>query len=242
MSNFADNYCTKEKIYSIKQSLNEILIELKKILTKTDTVKNIGNKLILINKNIDFLCLQSLGFENPNASYLGNQLRVAATQMSQGGVIGAAKKCIPYVENLINDLENDYEDDEEEDEDEDEDEEDEEDEPSTLFPGHKYLNLSDESEYPEIKAKYKQLSLLYHPDKCPNKNTPGMTKSECEEEFKILDSEYKAIKNRFNKTGGKKSRKTSRKINKKTNKKTSKKHNSKSDRKKVKKTKRRYNK
>ena len=233
MSNFADNYCTKEKINSIKKSLNQILIELNKILNKTDTVKNIGNKITLINKNIDFLCLQSLGFENPNASYLGNQLRVAATQMSQAGVIGAAKKCIPYVENLINDLENyddeDEEDEEEEEEDEEEEEE-EEDEPSTLFPGHKYLNLSDESEYPEIKAKYRQLSLLYHPDKCPNKNTPGMTKSECEEEFKILDREYKAIKNKFNKTGGKKTRKMIKK------------QNSKSKRRKVKKTKRRYKK
>jgi hypothetical protein len=214
-------------------------------LTKTDTVKNIGNKLTLINKNIDFLCLQSLGFENPNASYLGNQLRVAASQMSQAGVIGAAKKCIPYVENLINDLENydeDEEDEDEEDEDEDEEDEDEEDEdeeePSTLFPDHKYLNLSDESEYPQVKAKYRQLSLLYHPDKCPNKNTPGMTKSECEEEFKILDKEYKAIKNKFNKTGGKKSRKNNKKITRKMNKK----HNSKSKRRKVKKTKRRYKK
>jgi hypothetical protein len=45
---------------------------------------------------------------------------------------------------------------------------------------------------------------MYHPDKCPNDNTPGMNKQQCENEFKILNSEYINIKEKLGVSGGKK--------------------------------------
>lgn len=95
-----------------------------------------------------------------------------------------------------------------------------EDEPNnngTLFPSHKYLDLSDKSEFPQVKTKYRQLSLTYHPDKCLNDKTPGMTKTQCETEFKILNNEYDEIKEELNIVGGRKrkTRRSSRKSYKK---------------------------
>jgi hypothetical protein len=72
-----------------------------------------------------------------------------------------------------------------------------------LFPGNKYLNLSNANQFPDVKSKYRELSLVYHPDKCPNDKTPGFTKQQCEDEFKILNNEYNAIKEKLGVSGGK---------------------------------------
>ena len=119
--------------------------------------------------------------------------------MAKQAVFGNAKKCIPHIERVLKFLKDEFYISDAEDNNE------EEEEPvvSTLFPSHKYLDLTDKTEIPNIKSKYKELSLLYHPDKCPNSNTPNMTKKDCEEEFKIINNEYNIIKNHFGIAGGK---------------------------------------
>jgi hypothetical protein len=207
-----DNPCTDENLIQILKSLKEALTELKKIGSVNTTT--IGEKLKNINSSIDWLCLTYLGFNNQSASFLANQLRPAAAQMSGHKVTGTAKKCVPHIENLIDYLENEYFDDEDENYEEESGEESEysdtNQQTGTLFPNNKYLNLSDPSQFPDVKSKYKQLSLIYHPDKCPNDKTTGMTKQQCETEFKILNSEYNNIKERFGISGGK--RKTRKSI------------------------------
>jgi hypothetical protein len=74
--------------------------------------------------------------------------------------------------------------------------------PTTLqrFSKHKYLKMSSEDEYDEIKKKYHKMALLLHSDKCPSEKTPELkTKEECDEEFKILNAEISAIRNKMDK-------------------------------------------
>jgi hypothetical protein len=222
MSSYFKEACTQEKLDSIENSLKQALVELNKLATKSDTGKNIGKKLAMINKNIDFYCLSTLGLENESAYFLTSQLNPVAAQLSGTGVSRNAKSCISAIENLLTYLENieantDSDDEYSERSSESTSGRSSEAEPRiTLFPNNKYLDLSDPNEFDEVKKKYKQLSLIYHPDKCPNNNTPGMTQLQCQEEFKILNNEYQAIKNRLGK-GGKRTRnknKTNRKSKK----------------------------
>jgi hypothetical protein len=178
------------------------------------------------------MCLTYLGFNNISAAFLSTQLQTAAAQMSGPKVTGTAKKCIPHIENLIDYLENKYLgnqyfkdqqfDDEQESDEEESDEEQEysntNQQTGTMFPNNKYLNLNDASQFPDVKSKYKKLSLIYHPDKCPNDNTPGMTKQQCEDEFKILNSEYNNIKERIGVSGGKRKTRRTRTKTKKSSK------------------------
>lgn len=203
--------CNSEKIRKMKDAFERALIELNKIGKINNAI--IGQNLFEINNDIDNYCLTSLG---KNASimtssrFLYTQLNTAANKL-KSGMTKTAKECIPHIQNMLRFFNEEYK---------------SEAEPeyksaaeseykstsqqkSTLFPSHKYLDLSDKSEFPQVKSKYRELSLMYHPDKCPNDKTPGMDKSQCETEFKILNNEYNQIKQDLNIVGGRK-RKTRR--------------------------------
>lgn len=199
MDNYSDA-CNPEKINKIKEALYELKSELDKIGNVDFKIlsDNFGN----INRKINFYCLTYLGAYNESANYLSMNLQPAAARL---GIRQSklAKSCIPHIENVLNYLENEYEQPESESESEPEPESEPDQKPS-LFPSHKYLNLSDKNEFPQVKSEYRKLALLYHPDKC---KIEGMTKEQCENEFKILDNEYKTIKTILGITGGKKTNK-----------------------------------
>lgn len=208
----SEKACNSEKIAKMKDAFERALIELNNIGKINNKI--IGQNLFEINSNIDDYCLTTLGVNASimtSSRFLSTQLYPAANKL-KSGMTKTAKECIPHIQNMLRFLNEEYK---------------SEAEPeavpeynstvpqkSTLFPSHKYLNLSDKSEFPEIKSKYRQLSITYHPDKCPNDKTPGMTKTQCETEFKILNNEYNTIKNELNIVGGRK-RKTRHSINKK---------------------------
>ena len=200
------NNCDDDDVKQILVSLEEALDVLKNI--GTVNIKTLGQQLESINNSIDWLCLTSLGMYNESASVLSTQLKPLAARMK----IGQREKrtvdnCISNIETLIDYLENEYFEGQE-DGDEEEEEEEENTVHVTMFPNNKYLNLSTRSQFPDVKTKFRELSLIYHPDKCPNDKTPGMTKEQCEEEFKTLRNEYENIKNNLGISGGKrKSRK-----------------------------------
>lgn len=207
------NVCEVEDIYS---QLLSILKELNKIIPRNPkNTQQIGKNISVIVSKMDKTCLLRL------SGNLSIQLPAIANQMEKQAVFGEqARRCIPEIEKVLNFLRDEFsivdepdESDESEESQEPEAQEPEAQEPEkfkevidkpTLFPSHKYLDLSSQEDFPNIKSKYKELSLLYHPDKCPNKNTPNMTKKQCEEEFKILNSEYNIIKQEFGISGGKK--------------------------------------
>jgi curved DNA-binding protein CbpA len=60
----------------------------------------------------------------------------------------------------------------------------------TLFPKHKYLDMSDVSELNRVKRLYRKLSLLLHTDR-------PITATKQKEEFQILSNEYQTILNKF---------------------------------------------
>lgn len=197
-------HCTPENIKDLISGIDEIIDWIDSIGTQTN--KNIGANINRIYKELSdsgaILCLTELGLENEDAEMLSTQLQPIGQRL-MNGVTGPAKKIrsnlinfLEYIENV--DLE-EHEDDEDE-----EDEEDEKDEDDDIFPEHKYLHIANKDEFPDIKSKYKELSLMYHPDKCPNENTPNMTKTQCEEEFKKLNNEYSQIKEHFEIIGGRK--------------------------------------
>lgn len=212
-----ENDCDSEKIETIKNALTNILTELNKIGKPGFNNKAISQRLIELYSKINQLCLVSLGFDYPYATTLANTFLKNATQLGTG-ITGPARKMIPNIQNLLESLESFNH------------ESSPLSSPSnsqppptipTLFPSHKYLDLSDESEFDIVKSKYKKLAKLYHSDGCPNENTPGMTKEQCDEEFKILSNEYQEIKSHFGISGGKKyyRKNTNKKYRKRTNKK-----------------------
>lgn len=221
--------CPPETIAPMKDVFERLLVE-------TDNIgkinnRQLGEKLYNINKISDY-CLVSLGDIYPSiktsAWFISDEMPKAIARL-KAGVPGTnlIQKCVPHIKNMVRFFNEEYDpndlyeselepqsesEPQSEYESEYESESEPEDEPNnsgTLFPSHKYLNLSDKSEFPQVKSQYRKLSLTYHPDKCPNDKTPGMDKSQCETEFKILNNEYDTIKEKLNIVGGRK-RKTRR--------------------------------
>lgn len=190
-----DNYpseCNPEKINKIKNALDKLTKELDLIETLDNA--ELRKCFVDANKEIDFLCLMVLGLNNRDADILSANLRPAAAQLGNGSR-KTAQKMNKYIKRFLYYLEEGSEPEPEPDP-----------EPEPLFPYHKYLNLRSKAEFPHVKAQYKKLALLYHPDIC---KIEGWTKEQCATEFKILSNEYEAIKQKLNVSGGKKSNKNS---------------------------------
>ncbi len=68
----------------------------------------------------------------------------------------------------------------------------------TLFPEHKYLDLSSRDEIDALKKKYRQLARKNHPDKCKPEDY-----ARCNAKFQDISNEYMAIRQRLNFGGGK---------------------------------------
>ena len=229
--------CPPEKIAPMKDMFERLLAEINNIgkFGNTQVRENLSN----IFKGVDDYCLIALGDMSPSikksAWFISDNMPKAIARLQNTKLM---KECVPHLENLIRFLNEEYDpneafESESEYESESESEYDHGPEPDfyanfrstwnptlpkkSLFPTHKYLNLSDKSEFPAVKSKYRELSLTYHPDKCPNDKTPGMDKSQCETEFKILNNEYNTIKEELNIVGGRKrkTRRSSRKSYKK---------------------------
>ncbi len=197
MNKYMDNvkkHCTPEQIQTIKVGLEQTL----EILRQVDTgnTKILGTQLRNIYNSMDKLCLMVLGgtidFQIERISAFMSKGRIGVTvRDAKDIVIPLIEELLPRLDDIAANLNSESSDDEE-------------DEVSTiLFQGNKYLNLSNSNEFPDVQSKYRELSLVYHPDKCPNDKTPGFTKQQCEDEFKILNNEYNAIKERLGVSGGK---------------------------------------
>jgi len=217
--------CSSERISLAKGALERLLVEIKNIGKFSN--KQVGENLYNIYNTGDFYpCIINLGDAYPNikttAYFINGDMRRAIAAFTNGMTQPNKfiNKCVPHIENMLRFLNEEYkpnyESDSSESEYESEYESQDESEPNNgigLFPSHKYLNLNNKSEFPQVKSNYRKLSLIYHPDKCPNDKTSGMDKSQCETEFKILNNEYDAIKEKLNIVGGRK-RKTRRILNK----------------------------
>ena len=74
------------------------------------------------------------------------------------------------------------------------------------FSRHKYLKITNQNQFAEVKRKYVNLAKHFDTDnvdvtltsKCPN-NTNLKSKEECKQEFQILNDEYENIKNALDK-------------------------------------------
>lgn len=210
------DYCDSVKIQAIKSGLERSLIEIKKLDTPGINKKEIANNMENINSTIDFLCLSYLGLNNIGAGFLNNQLKIGTTQLKMVGRTKTLKNCIPHINDLlvyINNLQSNSYSEKPSNKRTFEETPTNETQNSTkqvrksLFPDHKYLDLSDVSEFDEVKSKYRQLAKIYHTDHCPNQNTPNMTVDDCKQAMQTLNTEYETIKNRFNKSGGKTNKK-----------------------------------
>ena len=190
-----NKYCSKEKIQRIKVGLEKTLEILRQAGTGNPAIA--GQQLRNLFKSMDTACLAILEVD---LQFDLDRLSEFMARGSGGRMVREAKdRVIPRIENLLprlDDIAANLNS-----------------EPSQsqsasstpimLFPGNKYLNLSTADEFPDVKTKYRELSLVYHPDKCPNDKTPGFTKEQCEDEFKILNNEYNAIKEKLGVSGGK---------------------------------------
>lgn len=235
--NYGD-YCDSVKIQAIKTALENSLIEIKKLDTPGINKKSIANNMENINSTIDFSCLSYLALNNRGAGFLQDQLKIGTTQLKLIGRTSTLKNCVPHINDLLGYLQNfqsnSYSEKHSEKHSEKpskkrtfEETPDKETQSSTkqvrksLFPDHKYLDISDVSEFDEVKAKYRQLAKMYHTDHCPNENTPNMSVDDCKQVMQKLNEEYETIKKRFNKSGGKtnKKKKTKKRYSTKSNRK-----------------------
>jgi hypothetical protein len=225
MNKYMDNvkkHCTPEKIQTIKVGLEQTL----EILRQVDTgnTKILGTQLRNIYNSMDKLCLMVLGdtidFHIERISAFMSKGRIGVTvRDAKDIVIPLIEDLLPRLDDIAANLNSEPSDDEED--------EDEAEVSTMLFPRNKYLNLSNANQFPDVKSKYRELSLVYHPDKCPNDKTPGFSKQKCEDEFKVLNNEYNAIKEKLGVSGGKRrSRKSKTKKNKTRKNKTRKGKNS----------------
>ena len=190
-----NKYCSKEKIQTIKVGLEKTLELLRQVGTGNPAIA--GQQLRNLFKSMDSACLSLLDVD---LEFDLDRLTAFMARGSGGRMVREAKdRVIPRIEKLLPRL----------------------DDiaanlnsgssqsqstsstPTMLFPGNKYLNLSNADEFPNVKSKYRELSLVYHPDKCPNDKTPGFSKEQCEDEFKTLNNEYNAIKEKLGVSGGK---------------------------------------
>jgi hypothetical protein len=173
-----ENDCTPEKLQAIKVGLEQML-EILRQVGKGDPT-SLATQLNNIYQSINSRCLIDVG-----GDILFHLDRIIGFmgRGSNGRIVRETKdRLITLIEELLSKMD---------------------DKPIMLFPGNKYLNASNADEFPDVKSKYRELSLVYHPDKCPNDKTPGFTKQQCEDEFKILNNEYNAIKERLGVSGGK---------------------------------------
>lgn len=203
--------CDSEKIQAIKTALENSLIEIKKLDTPGINKKAIAINMENINKTIDFLCLSNLAMNNRGASFLSTQLQAGTAQLKLVGRTKTLLNCVPHINDLleyINNLQSkSYSEKPSNKKTFEETQSSTKQVRTSLFPEHKYLDLSDVSEFDAVKSKYRQLAKMYHTDHCPNENTPNMTANDCKQTMQIINNEYETIKNRFNKSGGKNNKK-----------------------------------